>query len=149
MSCHPPSRRRRDGWEQCKIRLFVNCGAEAVVLRLAWRAEQDEHPDASNDGNEADPVPLAALAHVVKAAPGDGQAWDNEDQDGSPIEDGGEDVGHGAALRVCQGHHHGESQRDEETVERVPPVLGSFGAAVEVGVILKDDFLKGCEHVHS
>ena len=74
------SRRIRSGWEQCGLRLLVCCGAEAVVLRLAWHAEQHEQPDASDDGDEADPVPLTAFAHVVKTAPGDGQAWEKKAQ---------------------------------------------------------------------
>ena len=74
------SRRVRSGWEQCMLRLLVCCGAEAVVLRLAWHAEQHEQPDASDDGDEADPVPLTAFAHVVKTAPGDGQAWEKKAQ---------------------------------------------------------------------
>ena len=59
---------------------MVHSGAEAVVLGLAWRAEQHEQPDASDDGDEADPVPLTAFAHVVKTAPGDGQAWEKKAQ---------------------------------------------------------------------
>ena len=102
-----------------------------VGIGLAVEEREDEEDDATDERDEPDEVPPATSADVVKAANGDSQSWDEENE---AVEKHQEQRDHRrlVLVRKCHGKECQEDHND--SIEKLEvPILFAAGAAAEVG----------------
>lgn len=121
--------------------------AEAVGSGFALGGCKDDEPDGTDNGNEVDEPPAAALADVVHAAPADCQErYDHCQRNEAAYAE--QEVGRGSGCAVENLTVRYIAQpADNEIEEEEPPVFGTRSTTVEVGILPEAD-LDGVYEAH-